>query len=272
MAFSCLIVSQLICELKAHLEEVVGERGREEALLTAKEMLNQWKYANSEEHDRTSHGFHYYPNANYDTISMRVEQTLSEVVSLDSTPVPTDAKSTATVGHMSAHNNTSANRAATKPLWSLQMHIWILIVELFLRLGHVSEAESCVNEGALGIFGSLSHQLMYLKGIICKAKGCLIDAKTFLQNAISINPRHAKALQQLGHTYYLLGNQLAADKYLKDSLNIDATVHQTWAYIGLALQAVDDHERAAECHLTALQLEATAPVLPFNVIPRAVFD
>jgi tetratricopeptide (TPR) repeat protein len=113
---------------------------------------------------------------------------------------------------------------------------------------------------------------LYIKGIISKEKGLLIEAKTYLQNAISINPRHAKALQQLGHTYYLLGNQLAADKYLKDSLNIDATVHQTWAYMGLVLQAVDDYQRAADCHLTALKLEATAPVLPFNVIPRAVLN
>lgn len=113
---------------------------------------------------------------------------------------------------------------------------------------------------------------MYIKGIISKAKGQLIDAKTHLQNAISINPRHAKALQQLGHTYYLLGNQLAADKYLKDSLNIDATVHTTWAYMGSVLQAIDDQERAVDCHLTALKLEATAPVLPFNVISRAVLE
>jgi tetratricopeptide (TPR) repeat protein len=113
---------------------------------------------------------------------------------------------------------------------------------------------------------------MYIKGIISKAKGQLIDAKTHLQNAISINPRHAKALQQLGHTYYLLGNQLAADKYLKDSLNIEATVHQTWTYMGSVLQAIDDNQRAIDCHLTALQLEATAPVLPFNVIPRAVLE
>lgn len=247
---------------------MVREDGREQALLTAKEMLNCWKFTNSEEQRRTSHNFNYFPAPNYDTISLRMEQTLSEVASLDSTPVPNDAISQSF--SMSVQN--SSNKAANKPLWSLQMYIWLLIVEMFLKLGQISEAESCVNDGALGIFGSLSHQLMYIKGIISKQKGLLIEAKTYLQNAISINPRHGRALQQLGHTYYLLGNQLAADKYLKDSLNIDATAHQTWAYMGLVLQAVNDHQRAADCHLTALKLEATAPVLPINVIPRAVLD
>jgi hypothetical protein len=42
--------------------------------------------------------------------------------------------------------------------------------------------------------------------------------------------------------------------------------------MGLVLQAIDDNQRAIDCHLTALQLEATAPVLPFNVIPRAILE
>ena len=248
---------------------MVRENGREQALLTAKEMLSCWNYTNREEQQRrASNNTNFLPTPNYDNISMKMEQTLSEVASLDSSPLPNDAVS-ATIS-FSTQNVT--NKAANKPLWSLQMHIWLMIVEMFLKLGHVSEAEACVKEGALGIFGTLSHQLMYIKGIISKEKGQLIEAKTYLQNAISINPKHTKALQQLGHTYYLLGNQLAADKYLKDSLNIDATVHQTWFYMGLVLQAVDDHQRAADCHLTALKLEATAPVLPFNVIPRTVLE
>lgn len=113
---------------------------------------------------------------------------------------------------------------------------------------------------------------MYIKGLLCKAKNQLIEAKTFFQNAISINPKHAKALQHLGHTYYLLGNQLSAEKYLKDSLNIDATLHDTWFYFGGVLDELQEYERAADCTLTSIQLESTAPILPFNLIPRAVLE
>lgn len=111
---------------------------------------------------------------------------------------------------------------------------------------------------------------MYVKGFLSKAKGNLLEAKTYLQNAISINPKHGKALQQLGHTYYLLGNQMAADKYLRDSLTVDSTQHETWSIMGLVLDAMGDHERAIECQTTAIQLDASAPILPFNIIPRAV--
>ena len=114
--------------------------------------------------------------------------------------------------------------------------------------------------------------MMYIKGVVAKAKGHLVEAKQSLQNAISINPRHAKALQQLGHAYYLLGNHMTADKYLRDSLNVDSTLHETWSHMGRVLEALGDHDRAFECHSTALQLEATAPILSFNIIPRAVFE
>ena len=113
---------------------------------------------------------------------------------------------------------------------------------------------------------------MYIKGMISKKKGQYYDAKIHFQNAISINPKHAKALQQLGHTYYQLGNQISAEKYLKDSLNIDSTQHETWAYMGLVLDAMGEHERASECHLVSLQLEETSPILPFAMIPRAVLE
>ncbi len=121
------------------MEEVVRENGRELALLTAKDMLNCWKNANSEEHRKMSYNCNYFPTSNYDSISMKMEQTLSEVASLDSQPVQhMDAISNnlsfnITNGITNGNNNSAAN----KPLWSLQMHIWLLIVELFLKLGQV---------------------------------------------------------------------------------------------------------------------------------------
>lgn len=42
--------------------------------------------------------------------------------------------------------------------------------------------------------------------------------------------------------------------------------------MGLVLDAMGDRGRAFDCHSAALQLEASAPVLPFNIIPRTVLD
>lgn len=234
-------------------------------------MLKGWKLASQDMTDKSDttdttdksvyRSNNYLTGANYDTLSIRMEQTLSEVISLDSVS-PNETSQ--------VFNNSTTN--ATKQMWNVQIHIWTLVVELYLKLGQFNEAEMCISEGLTTIFRSPSHQLMYIRGFFCKCKGNLLEAKSLLQNAISINPRHAKALQQLGHTFYLLGNHMAADKYLRDSLNVDSTLHETWSYMGLVLDAMGDSSRAFDCQATALKLEASAPVLPFNVIPRAVLE
>ena len=40
--------------------------------------------------------------------------------------------------------------------------------------------------------------------------------------------------------------------------------------LGKVLESLNDHEMAAECLLTALELEATSPVQAFHVIPRVL--
>ncbi|KAF7494228.1 Tetratricopeptide repeat protein 7B [Sarcoptes scabiei] len=287
----------ILLYIKAHLERILCDNGSEIALLTAKEMLKQWRLISGEENRRLSPRVSYcsfVPTINYDTMSLRMEQTLSEVISLESVPLG----GTGTY----ATNNSNCNNSILNDLSLVQndrlylsqtnsvngsnlvlnenrpcsqafeMQIWLFIVELFLHLDQIQEAENCVNDGAVSVFGQLSHQLMYIKGVISKKRNKLYDAKMHFQNAISINPKHSLALQQLGHTYYLLGNQIIAEKYLKDSLNIDSTRHETWNYLGLVLDEIEEPERASECFLTAINLEETAPLLPFSIIPRCVLE
>lgn len=267
----------ILLYIKSHLEQEVFEDGREQALLTAKHMLRCFKSISNDPSSQ-NYGFSYntkgsyhraslLTGANYDNLSLKMEQTLSEVTSLDSLPV--------IAGSAAADSFSNSSRSSTgknKQLWNLHLHIWLLVVELYIKLDQLNEAESCIFEGVNTIFGPLSHQLMYVKGLLAKEKGKLLEAKSFLQNAISINPNHARALQQLGHVYYLIGNNLAADKYLRDSLKIDSTINETWSFMSLVLDSMGDSSQAVKCHETALQLEATSPILPFTIIPRAVFE
>ena len=276
----------ILLYIKAHLEEEVLENGREVALMTAKNMLRCWKSMNDLPNYKSSiycKTSFLAGSSNYDNQSIKMEQTLGEVTSMDSegwTRVMTSGNNTAvnniynavtgdgTVSIVSSNSSSASN----KQMWSIQLHIWLMIVELYIKLDQLQDAEHCIHEGINVIFGPLSHQLMFVKGFLRKSKGNLIEAKAFLQNAISINPKHAKALQQLGHVYYLLGNLMAADKYLKDSLKVDSTLHETWSYMGLVCNAMGDSNRSKDCQKTGLQLESTSPILPFSIISRSVFD
>ncbi|XP_059929858.1 tetratricopeptide repeat protein 7A [Gadus macrocephalus] len=57
------------------------------------------------------------------------------------------------------------------------------------------------------------------------------------------------------------------EKVLRDAVQAHSTSHEAWSGLGEALQSRGSSQ-APDCFLTALQLEATAPIRPFTVIPR----
>lgn len=308
----------LLLFIKANIQQNVCEDGLQKALMTAKEMLSCLKLLNYNQSSQDGGGQPKSSNnsnreaSNYhltglscDSMSLRMEQTLSEVASIDSNlPIanaigaPVSSNTTNEISQLdhtttlinshsgialSQHSgsnissglNGTGSQASTfqQQLVNMQMQVWILVTELFIKLGQLEEAESCLIENCQQqIFGILSHQLMFIKGKLCIARGQLNEAKILLQSCISINPRHSNALQQLGLTYHLMGNHMSAEKYLRDSLNCDANCVETWSIMGRVLEKLGDTERAVNCHLTALKLEETESVLPFNIVPRTVFE
>lgn len=113
---------------------------------------------------------------------------------------------------------------------------------------------------------------MFVKGLIYKAKGNYHEAKSYFQSVIAIYPKHARALQQLAHMYHLLGNQSTAEKFLKDSLDVDNSLHETWYYLSLVLLEVGQATKASDCVMKAIKLESTSPVIPFSSVSRIVLD
>ncbi len=63
-----------------------------------------------------------------------------------------------------------------------------------------------------------------------------------------------------------------AEKILRDAVQVNSTAHDVWNSLGEVLQAQGNDAAATECFLTALELEASCPILPFTIIPRALWD
>lgn len=59
-----------------------------------------------------------------------------------------------------------------------------------------------------------------------------------------------------------------AEKVLREAINIDPTAFEAWHLLGVVMEAQDEHEAASECLMTAIDLEATHPIVPLTVIPR----
>nr|XP_035977549.1 tetratricopeptide repeat protein 7A isoform X2 [Halichoerus grypus] len=151
-------------------------------------------------------------------------------------------------------------------LWTTLEQIWLQAAELFMEQRHLKEAGFCIQEAA-GLFPT-SHSVLYMRGRLAEMKGSLEEAKQLYKEALTVNPDGVRIMHSLGLMLSRLGHKSLAQKVLRDAVERQSTCHEAWQGLGEVLQAQGHSEAAVDCFLTALELEASSPVLPFSIIPR----
>ncbi|XP_053446187.1 tetratricopeptide repeat protein 7A isoform X1 [Nycticebus coucang] len=151
-------------------------------------------------------------------------------------------------------------------LWTTLEQIWLQAAELFMEQQHLKEAGFCIQEAA-GLFPT-SHSVLYMRGRLAELKGSLEEAQQLYKEALTVNPDGVRIMHSLGLMLSRLGHKSLAQKVLRDAVERQSTCHEAWQGLGEVLQAQGQNEAAVDCFLTALELEASSPVLPFSIIPR----
>ncbi|KAG9268988.1 tetratricopeptide repeat protein 7B isoform X1 [Astyanax mexicanus] len=177
----------------------------------------------------------------------RVEQALSEVAS---------------------SLQSSAPKQGPLHPWMTLAQIWLHAAEVYIGMLKPAEALACTQEAA-SLF-PLSHNVLFMKGQVAELRGNTEEAKRWYEEALSISPTHVKSMQRMGLILHQLQRYSLAEKVLRDAVQVSSTAHSVWNSLGEVLQAQGNHAAATECFLTALELEASSPVLPFTVIPRTL--
>jgi len=261
----------VLLALRARLEEKIV--GGEEALATARQMFQLLREVGESNPGSADSGIgtnlgidvcdnrsivapsHWDTMSDKDSASLQaqsvaasqVERTLSEVASSLS----------ASVTKYNPHDAAYA-----------QIRTWLLTGELYLRLGQVEAAEMCCTE-ARQVF-PLSYLILYLRGAIHQAREEWEEAKTCLQNSLSIYPRHLASLQTLGLLHLRLGSPRLGELALRAAIRLEPADHVSWYNLGLVMESMEgESETAANCFATAQAMENTAPILPFSTIPLA---
>ncbi|KAM9053286.1 tetratricopeptide repeat protein 7A isoform 1-T1 [Megaptera novaeangliae] len=251
---------------KVKLEQIL--KGPEEALVTCRQMLRLWQ---------TLYSFSQLGGLEKDG-SLGEGLTLKKQSGMHLTlPDAHDADSgSRRASSIAASRLEEAMSELTVPssvlkqgpmqLWTTLEQIWLQAAELFMEQRHLKEAGFCIQEAA-GLFPT-SHSVLYMRGRLAEMKGSLEEAKQLYKEALTVNPDGVRIMHSLGVTLSQLGHKSLAQKVLRDAVERQSTCHEAWQGLGEVLQAQGQSEAAVDCFLTALELEASSPVLPFSIIPR----
>ncbi|XP_007650326.1 tetratricopeptide repeat protein 7A isoform X1 [Cricetulus griseus] len=251
---------------KVKLEQVL--KGPEEALVTCRQMLRLWQtlYNFSQlgglERDGSFEGL---------TVKKQngIHLTLPDAHDADSAGsrrASSIAASRLEEAMSELTITTSVLKQGPMQLWTTLEQIWLQAAELFMEQRHLKEAGFCIQE-ASGLFPT-SHSVLYMRGRLAEVKGNLEEATQLYKEALTVNPDGVCIMHSLGLMLSQLGHKSLAQKVLRDAVERQSTCHEAWQGLGQVLQDQGQNEAAVDCFLTALELEASSPVLPFSIIPR----
>ncbi|XP_077432120.1 tetratricopeptide repeat protein 7B isoform X2 [Vanacampus margaritifer] len=247
-------------------------RGAEEALLTCKHMLQIWKsFYNLTNPSDSGRGSSLLDRAVADRRQLNA-MTLPDFSDPDTGSVHATSIAASRVEQALSEVASSLQSSAPKhgPLhpWLTLAQIWLHAAEVYIGMSKPAEASACTQEAA-NLFPT-SHNVLFMRGQIAELRGNIDEAKRWYEEALSINPTHVKTMQRLGLILHQLQRYSLSEKVLRDAVQVNSTAHDVWNSLGEVLQAQGNAAAATECFLTALELEASSPILPFTIIPRAL--
>ncbi|XP_071378735.1 tetratricopeptide repeat protein 7B isoform X6 [Centroberyx affinis] len=247
-------------------------RGPEEALLTCKHMLQIWKsFYNLTNPSDSGRGSSLLDRAVADRRQLNA-MTLPDFSDPETGSVHATSIAASRVEQALSEVASSLQSSAPKhgPLhpWMTLAQIWLHAAEVYIGMSKPAEATACTQEAA-NLFPT-SHNVLYMRGQIAELRGNIDEAKRWYEEALSISPTHVKTMQRLGLILQQLQRYSLSEKVLRDAVQVNSTAHDVWNSLGEVLQAQGNAAAATECFLTALELEASSPVLPFTIIPRAL--
>ncbi|XP_077432041.1 tetratricopeptide repeat protein 7B isoform X1 [Vanacampus margaritifer] len=264
-------------------------RGAEEALLTCKHMLQIWKsFYNLTNPSDSGRGSSLLDRAVADRRQLNAMtlpdfsdpdtggpqdanildfSSMFSVCSVHATSIAASRVEQA-LSEVASSLQSSAPKHGPLHPWLTLAQIWLHAAEVYIGMSKPAEASACTQEAA-NLFPT-SHNVLFMRGQIAELRGNIDEAKRWYEEALSINPTHVKTMQRLGLILHQLQRYSLSEKVLRDAVQVNSTAHDVWNSLGEVLQAQGNAAAATECFLTALELEASSPILPFTIIPRAL--
>ncbi|XP_075248542.1 tetratricopeptide repeat protein 7B-like isoform X2 [Convolutriloba macropyga] len=147
----------------------------------------------------------------------------------------------------------------------VNLNIWILMFEFYVKMRMLKEARSCLQEFNKCIRSeSAMYHYHYANGIIAEEEGQLEESKNFYKQALIFNPRAIDARIRLATCLKQDGSLECAEKVLRECIQMNPYDEKSWGLLGKILKEKKDEMGACESLKTACNLERTAPIKCFD--------
>jgi len=148
-------------------------------------------------------------------------------------------------------------------------NLWLATAEAFAQAGQYSDAADCLQE--VRALDSTKAELFYQEGCMLEMQDMLNEALVQYQRALAIEFNHIMARIRIATICHKSKDLNLAEQMLSAVLRTEPTSHQAWFLLGSVLkEKAGEEKRTSECFQRAVELDKTAPVLPFSTIPRVL--
>ena len=146
------------------------------------------------------------PSDKTDTMSYRTESAA------------TMPRTEGTMSELASTTGSYMTRTAAHRAYTTQLHIWVLMAELYLSMELVDNALECLTEAAN--IGPPSHLIFFLQGTISLKKKLTAEAKKFFEGSLAVNPWHSPSHIQLGLMQRKDNCDAEAERHFREALKV----------------------------------------------------
>ncbi|GMI78479.1 no pollen germination related 1 [Hibiscus trionum] len=161
----------------------------------------------------------------------------------------------------SAKNSDLENVAERK----IEMAAWQDLAAIYTKVGSWRDAEICVNKAkSVELYSPKS---WHTSGLLFEAQSLYKEALVSFSIALSIEPDYVPSIVSTAIVLIQLGSQSSlpiARSFLMNALRLEPTNHDAWMNLGLISKLEGSLEQAAEYFQAAYELEMSAPVEAFK--------
>lgn len=138
-----------------------------------------------------------------------------------------------------------------------------------LQSQKLSSAQSQVHQNRFSYQkAQMSADIHFSEGMINESTKRIDEAILEYERALLMDNDHKHALLRLGVIHFQQKKHTISRSLLQQAVRVDPTYYPAWHQLGVVLKDMGEFKEASDCLFTALQLEQSAPLLPFDLLLR----